>query len=329
MGTGTGTGTGASTGARASQDAGRRPARARRRTRAPATPSSTVARPGVGWALPATLFFGLFALVPLVLVAVLSFASWDGLGAPQFAGTDNWAKLLDDPVMIRSLWLSLLLTVLGVVTQTPLAILLGVWAAGPQRNRAVLSAVFFVPLLLSATAISVLWRALLDPNFGVPAQARWLFGDGNLLGSRDGAIAVLVLVAAWQFTPLHALIYQGAARAVPEVLYQAASIDGAGTVRQFFHITLPQLRNSIITSVILMVVGGLTTFDTVLILTQGGPGTDTTITAFYMYQKAFKGFEFGIGSAIALLLVVVATLISLVVVRMSGYDRMAGTKEGM
>lgn len=293
------------------------------------SPGRSVARPGLGWTLPAVLFFGLFAIVPLVLVAVLSFTSWSGLGPPEFAGLDNWTALLDDPVMIKSLWLSVLLTGLGVLVQTPLSILLGVWAAGPQRNRAVLSAVFFVPLLLSATAVSVLWRALLDPNFGVPAQARWLFGDGNLLGSRTGAIGVLVLVSAWQFTPLHALIYQGATRAIPEVLYQAAAIDGAGTVRQFFHITLPQLRNSIITSVILMVVGGLTTFDTVLILTQGGPGTDTAITAYYMYQKAFKGFDFGAGAAIALLLVVVATLISLAVVRISGYDKMAGTKDGL
>jgi xylobiose transport system permease protein len=295
----------------------------------PTPTTQGVARPGLGWALPATLFFGLFAIVPLVLVAVLSFTNWSGLGSPEFAGLTNWTKLFHDPVMIKSLWLSLLLTALGVVVQTPLSMLLGVWAAGPQRNRAVLSAIFFIPLLLSATAVSVLWRALLDPNFGVPAQAHWLFGDGNLLGSRTSAIGVLVFVSAWQFTPLHALIYQGATRAVPEVLYQAAAIDGAGTVRQFFHITLPQLRNSIITSVILMVVGGLTTFDTVLILTQGGPGTDTTITAFYMYQKAFKGFDFGAGAAIALLLVVVATAISLVVVRVSGYDKMAGTKEGL
>jgi xylobiose transport system permease protein len=297
-----------------------------------ATPGPTtqaLARPGLGWALPATLFFGLFAIVPLVLVAVLSFTSWSGLGSPEFAGLTNWTKVFHDPVMLKSLWLSLLLTGLGVVIQTPLSVLLGVWAAGPQRNRAVLSAVFFIPLLLSVTAVSVLWRALLDPNFGVPAQAKWLFGDGNLLGSRTSAIGVLVFVSAWQFTPLHALIYQGATRAIPEVLYQAAAIDGAGTVRQFFHITLPQLRNSIITSGILMVVGGLTTFDTVLILTQGGPGTDTTITAFYMYQKAFQGFDFGAGAAVALLLVVVATTISLIVVRVSGYDKMAGTKEGL
>ncbi|MEV0846671.1 sugar ABC transporter permease [Streptomyces sp. NPDC049954] len=288
-----------------------------------------VARPGLAWTLPAVVFFSLFALLPLLLVLLLSFTSWSGLDDPRFNGLDNWTKLFHDPVLLRSLWLSVLLTVLGVLVQTPLSILLGVWAAGRQRNRAVLSAVFFVPLLLSATAVSVLWRALLDPNFGVPAQLQWLFGDGNLLGEQHTAIAVLVSVATWQFTPLHTLIYQGAARAVPQVLYQAAAIDGAGRWRQFFHVTLPQLRNSVITSVILMVVGGLTTFDTVLILTQGGPGTDTTISAYYMYDKAFKSFDYGTGSAVALLLVVVATVISLIVVRVSGYDRMSGTQEGM
>ncbi len=286
-------------------------------------------RPGFLWAAPAAVFFGLFAIVPLIMVAVLSFASWDGLSDPEFAGLANWRKLLDDPVMIKSLWLSVLLTVLGVAVQTPLSILLGVWAAGHQRNRAVLSAIYFVPMLLSIAAVSVLWRALLDPNLGVPAHATWLFGDGNLFGVQAGAIGVLVFVSTWQFTPLHTLIYQGAARAVPQVLYQAAQIDGAGRVRQFFHITLPQLRNAIITSMILMVVGGLTTFDTVLILTQGGPGSDTTISAYYMYQKAFKSFDYGSASAIALLLVLVSTLISLIVVRISGYDRMRSTMEGL
>ncbi|MEV7110741.1 carbohydrate ABC transporter permease [Streptomyces anulatus] len=286
-------------------------------------------RPGFLWAAPAAVFFSLFAIVPLIMVAVLSFASWDGLSDPEFAGLDNWKTLLDDPVMIKSLWLSVLLTVLGVAVQTPLSILLGVWAAGHQRNRAVLSAIYFVPMLLSVAAVSVLWRAVLDPNLGVPAQATWLFGDGNLFGTQATAIGVLVFVSTWQFTPLHTLIYQGAARAVPQVLYQAAQIDGAGTVRQFFHITLPQLRNSIITSMILMVVGGLTTFDTVLILTQGGPGSDTTISAYYMYQKAFKSFDYGAASTIALLLVLVSTVISLIVVRLSGYDKMRSTMEGL
>ncbi|MER6270857.1 carbohydrate ABC transporter permease [Streptomyces sp. 900105755] len=288
-----------------------------------------VTRPGFVWAVPATVFFLLFAILPLVLVAVLSFTSWDGITSPHFNGLANWTKLIHDPVMTQSIWLTLVLTLLGVVTQTPISILLGVWAAGHQRNRAVLSAIFFVPLLLSATAVSVVWRALLDPNFGLPGQLPWLFGNGNLLGSQAGSIGVLTFVGMWQFTPLHTLLYQGGARAIPQVLYQAAAIDGAGTVRQFFHITLPQLRNTAITSMILMVVGGLTTFDTVLILTQGGPGTDTTVSAYYMYQQSFKNFDFGAGSAIALVLVVVATLISLAVVRLSGYDRMRSTAEGI
>ncbi|MCA2201931.1 carbohydrate ABC transporter permease [Streptomyces sp. SMS_SU21] len=300
------------------------------RRRPAASPSiSTVGRPGFAWALPAALFFTLFAIVPLVMVAVLSCMSWNGLGSPQWVGTDNWARLLDDPVMLKSVWLTLLLTALGVVLQTPLSILLGVWAAGHQRNRAVLSVIYFIPLLLSATAVSVLWRALLDPNFGIPADATWLFGDGNLFGEQATAIGVLAFVSTWQFTPFHTLIYQGAARSIPQVLYQAAEIDGAGRYRQFFHITLPQLRNSMITSMILMIVGGLTTFETVLILTQGGPGTDTTISAYYMYDKAFKGFDFGAGSAIALALVVAATIISLVVVKVSGYDKMRSSMEGV
>ncbi|MEU0741482.1 sugar ABC transporter permease [Streptomyces sp. NPDC006134] len=303
--------------------------RKRARRRPEASSASRVGRPGFLWALPATVFFALFAIAPLIMVAVLSFMTWNGLGSPEFAGLDNWSRLADDPVMLKSIWLTLLLTALGVVLQTPLSIVLGVWAAGHQRNRAVLSTVYFIPLLLSATAVSVLWRALLDPNFGVPSRATWLFGDGNLFGEQATAIGVLAFVSTWQFTPFHTLIYQGAARAIPQVLYQAAEIDGAGRYRQFFHITLPQLRNSVVTSMILMIVGGLTTFETVLILTQGGPGTDTTISAYYMYEKAFKGFDFGAGAAIALALVIAATIVSLIVVRVSGYDKMRSDMEGV
>jgi xylobiose transport system permease protein len=289
----------------------------------------SVGRPSFVWAVPASLFFGLFALVPLVFVAILSFTSWNGLGTPQFNGLDNWSNLLANPTMLQSLWITVILVVFGILIQTPLSILLGVWAAGSQRNRAILSAIYFVPLLLSSAAISVLWRALIDPNFGIPAQFRWLFGNGNLLGSQTGAIGILLFVGAWQFVPFHTLIYQGGARAIPPVLYQAAAIDGAGMIRCFFNITLPQLRNSIITSIVLMLVGGLTAFDTILILTAGGPGTQSTNTAYYMYQEAFQTFNFGTASAIALVLAVVATAISLIVVRATGYDKMQSTQEGM
>ncbi|MGW5235804.1 carbohydrate ABC transporter permease, partial [Streptomyces nodosus] len=93
-----------------------------------------VGRPGFAWALPATFFFAVFAIAPLIMVAVLSFMSWNGLGSPQWVGMDNWSRVLDDPVMIKSIWLTLLVTVLGVAVQTPLSILLGRMAqGGPSR----------------------------------------------------------------------------------------------------------------------------------------------------------------------------------------------------
>lgn len=293
-----------------------------------------VGRPSFLWSLPAIVFFALFAIVPLGVVVWLSFTSWSAVGSPHWVGTGNWTGMFSDPIFLQSFRITALLTGLGIVTQTPISLLIGVWAAGNEKNRAVLSALYFIPLLMSAVAISVVWVSLLNPYFGLPHELHWLFGgalfnDGFLFSSPATAIGVLTFVGMWQWTPFHTLIYQGGARAIPEVLYQAAAIDGAGRIRQFFSITLPQLRNTMITSVVLMLVGGLTTFDQILILTQGQPGTSTTSTSYYMYEKAFQSFQFGNASVIAVVLAVVATIISLIVVRASGWDKMRSTQEGV
>ncbi|GAA2388656.1 sugar ABC transporter permease [Streptomyces glaucosporus] len=278
------------------------------------------------------MFFVLFAVGPMALVVYLSFTSWDGLGSfPSVSGTGNWERLFSDPTMRQAIWLSVVLTAASWLIQTPIALLLGVWSAGRQKNRAVLSAIFFLPLLASSVALALLWKSLLDPNFGLISEIGPWFGleDGNLLGSGQGAMAAVAFVAAWQFIPFHTLLYQGGARQIPKSFYEAASLDGAGTVRQFFSITLPQLRNTIVTSSVLMVVGALTFFDTVLILTEGGPGTDTTIVPYLMYETGFQAYDMGYASAIATVLVVVATAISLLMVRISGFSAMRSTREGM
>ncbi|WP_373283268.1 carbohydrate ABC transporter permease [Streptomyces prunicolor] len=277
--------------------------------------------PHVVWAVPGVLFFVFFAVAPMVLAVYLSFTTWNGLGNPKPVGLANWQKLLHDSRLTQSLTVTVLLTVTSWAFQTVVSLLLGVWAAGRQRNRAVLSAIFFVPFLLSSTAIALLFYALLDPNFGVIHQ--------DTLGSTSGAFLAIVFVGGWQFIPFHTLIYQGGARQIPEVLYQAAAIDGAGRYRQFFSITLPQLRNTATTSSVLMIVGSLTYFETVLILTQGGPGTDTAILPYLMYEAGFKSYDFGYASAIATFLVVIATALSLVLVRLTGFGAMRSTREGM
>jgi len=293
--------------------------------------SDRAPRPGALYVLPAALFFAFFAVLPVILVAVLSFTSWNGLGDPQFVGTDNWTRLADDPLLRTSTRTTLLLMVFAWAAQTALALPIGVWAAGRQRNRAVLSAVFFLPLLLSSAAIALMWKAMLDPNFGVAAKVGPWIGipDGNIIGTPRGALVAIVITVTWQFVPFHALLYQAAARNIPQVLYDASTVDGANRWQAFWRITLPQLRNTIVTSSVLMLVGSLTYFETILLLTNGGPGDATYVLPFLMFQAGFRANEMGYAAAIATGLVFLGTVLSLLIVRFSGFSRMRSTLEGL
>lgn len=288
-------------------------------------------RPGALYVLPAAIFFAGFAVLPVVLVAALSLTEWNGIGNPRFIGADNWTRLAGDPLLVTSTRTTLLLMIFAWAAQTALALPLGVWAAGKQRNRAVLSAIFFLPLLLSSAAIALMWKAMLDPNFGVAAKiGPWIgIPDGNLIGTPRGALVCIILTVTWQFVPFHALLYQAAARNIPASLYDAARMDGANRWQAFRGITLPQLRNTIVTSSVLMLVGSLTYFETILLLTNGGPGDATYVLPFWMFQTAFRQSEMGYAAAIATGLVLLGTLLSLAIVRFSGFSKMRSTLEGM
>jgi xylobiose transport system permease protein len=292
-------------------------------------------RPGFVWALPAIAAFAVFALLPLGFAVYLSFTRYNGirLVPPQWVGLDNWARVLTDTALHRSVSITLLLVVFAVLTQIPFALLLGVWAAGPQRPRGIVAALYFIPLLMSTAAVAVLWASLIDPNFGIPALLKPVLGPdnplSNILGKPASAFVLIVLIYLWGATPLYMLIFQGAARAIPETLYQAASIDGAGTVRQFFAITIPQLRNTIITCTILIVVGTFTTFDLILIMTRGGPSGATSILPFFMYDRGITALDFGYGCVVAVILIVLASIVSIGMVRVTGFDKMQGTQEGI
>ena len=288
-------------------------------------------RPGFVWVAPALTFFGLFALLPMVVVVYLSFTAYDGLNPPQWVGLQNWTRIGTDPLFVETLRLSFVLTAASWVLQTAVALPLGVWLARRGRSRALLAAIFFIPLLMSSAAIAVLWSTLLDPNFGLASVLGPLVGidDGNIIGDSRYAFAAVILVIGWQYMPFHTLLYQAAARAIPVQLYAAARIDGAGRWRTFRSITVPQLRDTIITSGVLIVVGSMTTFEVVLILTGGGPGTSTRILPLHMYLEGFRSFDMGYASALAVVLLVLGTALSLFIARVTGYRTMASQREGM
>jgi raffinose/stachyose/melibiose transport system permease protein len=279
-------------------------------------------------ALPALAFFVLFGLVPLVGVLLLSFTTWDGIGTIHPSGLTSWRAVLSNPGLPHALQVTFLIMALSWLFQTPMSILLGVFLAGRQRYRGFLAVFLFIPLLLSSAAIAITYKALLDPNFGLGAGLHLDFLSQDWLGQPNLAVATVVFVVSWQFIPFHTLIYQGAVRQIPESMYEAAQIDGAGRVRQFFSITLPQLKYTIITSSTLMVVGSVTFFDIIFVLTQGGPADATTNLALLMYKTGFQANLMGPASAIAVIIVLLGLALALLLRRLGGRDTTASQLEG-
>ncbi|MEO3868047.1 sugar ABC transporter permease [Nonomuraea sp. B12E4] len=298
---------------------------------APATtvPRGSARRGSLAWlAVPALLFFVTFGVIPLVGVLVLSLTSWDGLGDIHFAGLESWRAILGDPGLPHALWVTFLVMAASWAVQTPASILMGVFLAGPQRYRALLSVLYFVPLLLSHAAVAITYKALLDPNFGLGPGLNLSLLTQDWLGEPWLAFGVVIFVVSWQFIPFHALIYQGGVRQIPRSMYEAAEIDGAGRVRKFFSITLPQLKYTIITSSTLMVVGSLTFFDLIWLLTAGGPGDATRVLAVEMYKRGFQANLMGPASVIAVILVLVGLALALLLRRIGGRDASHSQMEG-
>jgi raffinose/stachyose/melibiose transport system permease protein len=285
------------------------------------------------WSLPALLFYGIFALVPMAIAVYLSFVSWNGLSALHWAGFANWVQLFHDPVAGHAILLTFGLMILGWVVQTPISLLLGVFMAGAHRYRSVFSFFYFIPLLFSTVAIGMTWSSMLDPNFGMidillkaiglPQLAQGWLGNPNL------AFYVVTLVISWQFVPFHALLYQAGARQIPLELYDASQLDGANRINRFFQITLPQLRYTIVTSSTLMLTGSLTYFDLIFVMTQGGPGYATRVLPLDMYISAFQNQQIGYGSTLAVLLAITGILLSVVLLRSTGFTKMSSQLEGL
>ncbi|KIH99048.1 ABC transporter [Streptomonospora alba] len=281
--------------------------------------------------MPAMLFFTVFALGPLIAALCLSFLQWNGITPPQWSGLENWGRAFTDPATLDSIKLTLLVIALSWLIQTPASILLGAFLAGYQRYRALLGVFYFLPLLFSAVAVGLIWQAILSPQGALNSLLRAAGADAITqpwLGSSSTAIYAVIIVIAWQFIPLHTLLYQAAVRQIPQQFYEAARIDGAGKIRQFVSVTLPQLKYTLITSSILIVNGSITYFDIVFVLTGGGPEGSTRILPLHMYITAFQETQIGYGSAIAILMVVLGLALSLVLLRISGFSRMESQAEG-
>ncbi len=273
---------------------------------------------------PSFLFIVIFSLVPIFESFRLSFyrmiltLPWLG---QKFVGWQNYLDLLADPVARHSL----ATTVIFVCVTVPLEVLLGLAVAlvinEPFRGRGLLRAVVLVPWAIPSTVASQMWRFIFNDRYGLFNY--FLFGDRTELylaplADPQMALGAIMVADVWKTTPFAALIILAGLQAVPDELYEAASVDGAGAWQKFRRITLPMIQPAILLAFLFRTIDALRVFDLVFVLTQGGPADSTNVLQFYGYKKSFAEGMVGAGSAVSVLVFFLALLFALLYIRVLG-----------
>lgn len=262
------------------------------------------------WALiflgPNVFLFLVFTAFPVVYGFVLSFTHWNIVEPMEFAGLQNYQRFfVDDPLVGKVLWNTLYFTV-GTL---PLAILLPLFIAmllnQPIRFLGFWRGMYYLPMVTSAVAVGVVWKWLYAHQFGVVNAFLALFGieRQDWLFNETLVMPALIVVAIWGALPLRIIFYLAALQSVPQEVYEAAAIDGAGRWQRFVHITWPLVTPTtfflIVMSIIGLMLGG---FDLVYVMTQGGPLDASTLFVVYIFRNAFVYFDMGYASAMAYIL---------------------------
>ncbi|MDQ3466851.1 MAG: sugar ABC transporter permease [Chloroflexota bacterium] len=262
--------------------------------------------------LPAIIYLLILGVFPLLFSVYMVFASWQG-GSREitWVGFDNIQRLMND----NRFWHSLRLTMSYVALAAGLELVLGFMVAlalqGASWGKNSLRLLFALPMLLPPIAVSFTWRMLFDFNRGPLNHALENLGlePVTWLAGQQTAILSLVIVDVWQWTPFVALAVLAAMESLPPELYESATVDGASTWSLLRDITLPLLKPYIVAVVLLRAIDAFKIFDTVFILTGGGPGTATEVLTFYAHVAGFRPFNMGFTATVAWAMVIVMTVI--------------------
>ena len=273
---------------------------------------------GLGTALlflpPALLVFTIFVVLPIASSSWFSLFDWNGYGTPQhFVGLRNYVRLLGFAPFRIALLNNLLIIVVSLAVQLPIAIGAAAMLRGSGRITVIMRLVFFLPYILAEVAAGLIWRFAFDGNFGLVAAAARAIGVDPpfMLAEPDLARVALIIVVIWKYFGFHMMLAIAGLQGIDAELNQAARMDGA-TARQIFrHITLPLLLPTIRVSVFFAVIGSLQLFDIVIPLTGGGPGDATQTMATFLYSFGITRMKIGFGSAVGVILFLISASFAL------------------
>jgi ABC-type sugar transport system permease subunit len=259
--------------------------------------------------LPGFAFYALFVIVPIIDTVRLSFFSWDGLSEQVFVGLDNFKQVLTDPNTWSALKVSVVFVVFSCVLPVVIALcLVGIIARTRIRGLAFFRFVFFLPYTIALAVVAIAWRWIFALDGSVNEIIKFFLGSRFVrpfLGDTHLALPALGIVGLWATFGFVLVMLLSGAQHIPKELYEAARIDGAGPVREFFAVTLPGVRHELRVALVMTLIMALRVFDLPLMATQGGPGYATTTPSLMMYRDVFVNGQIGPGAAIAVLLTIV------------------------
>ena len=274
----------------------------------------------VAFLLPAGTIIGVFVLYPILSAGHTSLTSWDGFSpVKEFVGLANYVRMADDPEFRNSLLVTLIYAVgvciLSVLSGLAVALLLD----APMRGRWIYRTIYFLPVVTSSVAVAIVWRYMLDPSGLLNGLLARVGVDGpDWLQNRWLALIALTLMTVWKNIGFNAILYLTAMQSLPSSVYEAAQLDGAGTWQQIRHITVPLLSPMTFFVVVQALINSFQAFDLVYVFTEGGPRGGTDVLGMFMYRQAFRLGDFGYGTAIAFVSLILVLGVTLVQWKTSG-----------
>jgi multiple sugar transport system permease protein len=271
-------------------------------------------RTGLLLVLPAVIFVSVFVLAPLVVAGYISMTNFPLIGDYRFIGLENYAQAFTDPAFGRSILYTLLYTAIVTLPILILGYTLAVLVRSNRRGAKVLRTVFFIPYVIGLTTLSFLMVLEAQPDGGmVNLILKWLgLTDGSTAWLVDGTLGTILIsvLVVWGVSGLTMMLLMSGMQGIPSDVYESAELDGAGWWRTERYVTLPMVRRTITLSLIISVIGSFLAFTQFFILTQGGPGSQTTTVVMAIYKRAFVQLQLGAATAMSLLLVVIIGLVT-------------------
>jgi raffinose/stachyose/melibiose transport system permease protein len=255
--------------------------------------------------LPQFTLFTVFVVIPVFVVLYFSFTNFKAFGAYDFIGFRNYAQLFKDRFFLIGLKNTVIVTIVSMVIGIPLAFLFALFVNKPGIKNTVYKTIFFGPNTLSGIVVGLMWAFVLDPFTGFINVFLRSIGLGNLalewIGGRVLTPYTVGVISSWTGLGFAMVIWIAGLKAIPEEVIESSIIDGANKIQQIVYIILPMLKESFKTIFVLSVVGGLKVFETVYILTGGGPGHYSETMVSYLYSTTFMSRRYGYGSAMGMI----------------------------